>query len=83
MAVLHDDGLGLEVLVESLFTQVFSEPGHLEASEWGCHVSLVVGVDEAGPSVDPLGHAHGFVEVVGQNASSQAVLGGVGTSNHL
>ena len=83
MAIFHDDSLGLEVLVEGLFPEVFAKAGHLESAEGCGHVGLVVGVDEARPGVDALGNAHGLVEVVGQHTGRKPVLSGVGAPNNL
>ena len=83
VAVFHDDSLGLEVLVECLFPEVFAESGHFESAEGRGHVGLVVGVDEARSGVDTLGNAHGLVEVVGQHTGGKTVLSGVGAPNNL
>lgn len=63
-------------------TEVFAEARLLEASERRRYVRLVVGVDEDGAGLQPLAHVHGLVDVAGEHAGRQAVLGVVGPPQH-
>lgn len=65
-----------------LLTKVFAKARLLEAPKRRSHVRLVVGVDEYRSSLQSLAHVHRLVDVPGEHARGQAVLGVVGSLQH-
>lgn len=63
-------------------TKVFPKPGLFKASKRSRHISFVVGVDEHSSSLQSLTHIHGFVNVTGEDARSQAELCVIGSAQN-
>lgn len=67
----------------SCLTQVFAKARLFEASKrWG-HISLVVGVDKDGASVEPFADIQSFADVPCKNTWCQAVLCSIGSPQNI
>lgn len=80
---LHCNGLGLQIVVQTILAEFAANAGVLVAAEGCLWQDGIVAVDPDGAGVDAVGVLHGLVDVVGNDARSKTIFDIIGSFNHL